>query len=33
MQNIEQIRLEINSVDDQILELLNKRMKFVKQIG
>lgn len=33
MQDIEQIRLEINSVDDQILELLNKRMKFVKQIG
>lgn len=33
MQNIEEIRLEINNIDDQILELLNQRMECVKQIG
>lgn len=33
MKNIDELRLKINEIDDEILRLLNQRMEQVKQIG
>ncbi len=33
MKELQQLRAEIDSIDDQILELLNKRMEIVKRVG
>ncbi|MBT0878336.1 MULTISPECIES: prephenate dehydratase [unclassified Campylobacter] len=33
MMNLEEIRQNINKIDDEIIKLLNQRMEFVKQVG
>ena len=33
MNSIDDLRIKIDNIDDEILTLLNKRMEFVKEIG